>query len=497
MSSSWVSGLRVALTGALGGGLVAAAMLAPTDVDLTALSGDGSGATASAPSGASSEGSVATRAATLLCPGAELTGIEGVADARTPGRAAAATAPASALPVTTPQGAGSLSLGPLTDTPAEPDTRERGTAVSAPLTAAAAGAGARGALAPGLVAGQEWRVDDTTLRGLASAPCVRSGSQAWLVGGGGQPGRQERLVLLNPGANVVTADVRVLGARGPVTSTTGRGTVVPAHGRTVILLDAIAGSERRPVVHVTATGGTLGTVLADTWLDGTVPAGAESSGPVAPPAQRQTIPGVVVGGPGSGAVRVAVPGDQEGVVRLRLLTASGGRPLPGANVVTVPAGGVGEVPLTGVPAGRYAVEVRADVPVVAGAARVVREGAGRGDLAWAGATPAIESLAGVALPATSGVTRTLTLTSGPDAARADVVWVSGGQTRERSLTLAASTAQPLDLGAATAVWVRPRVGEVHAALDSVSGTGAAAMVSTTALTESAVTSSVGRAYPAP
>ena len=53
------------------------------------------------------------------------------------------------------------------------------------------------------------------LRGLATAACAAGGSDLWLLGGGADPGRQERLVLTNPGDNPVTADVTVHGAAGP------------------------------------------------------------------------------------------------------------------------------------------------------------------------------------------------------------------------------------------------------------------------------------------
>ena len=64
----------------------------------------------------------------------------------------------------------------------------------------------------------------------------------WLLGGGAQPGRRERVVLTNPGPNPVTVDLSVLGTRGPVPSPNGRGIVVAPYGRTVVLLDAIAGT---------------------------------------------------------------------------------------------------------------------------------------------------------------------------------------------------------------------------------------------------------------
>jgi hypothetical protein len=128
-------------------------------------------------------------------------------------------------------------------------------------------------------------------------------------------------------------------------------------------------------------------------LDGLVPAGADDVPVAAGPAKRQIVPGIsLVNGygkgaddptaPGSTAVRVAVPGGEEAVVRVRLLDSSGAVELPRSAVVSVPAGAVVDIPVSGVPSGTYAAVIDSDVPVVAGAL------IGRGGVA--GAAPASE-----------------------------------------------------------------------------------------------------------
>ena len=124
----------------------------------------------------------------------------------------------------------------------------------------------------------------------------------------------------------MTVDLSVLGTRGPVPSPNGRGIVVAPYGRTVVLLDAIAGQEASPALHVVATGGEVAAVLDDTWLDGVIPRGGDDATPAAAPALEQVIPAFRVGGPA--IVRVAVPGADEAVVQTRVLTPTGPRPRP-------------------------------------------------------------------------------------------------------------------------------------------------------------------------
>ncbi|HYN29629.1 MAG TPA: DUF5719 family protein, partial [Dermatophilaceae bacterium] len=348
---------------------------------------------------------------------------------------------------------------------------------------------ASGPPAAGLVATSQWRSATPTLRGLATSACLPAVTEAWLLAGGGDPGRQERLVLVNPGGNEVTADVRLLGRAGPV-ARTATGTVVPPRGRAVLLLDALAPTEASPVVHVTVDGGTVAPTLTDTWLDGSVPAGADSTGPAAAPARTQVVPGLVLAG--RATVRVGVPGSREAVVSARLLGADGAVPLPGTGVARVRGASVGELTVSGVPDGRYAVEVRADVPVVAAVQGVVRAGRGPGDLAWAAAAPALGGLAGAAFPPSPAgppTVRTLTLVASGDPVTAEVVTAAGGRTSSRRVAVPADSAVAVGLGAPSAVWVRPAAGggELRAAVDTAAGSAADRLVSVVALAPTTLT----------
>jgi hypothetical protein len=271
------------------------------------------------------------------------------------------------------------------------------------------------------------------LRALVAHGCGTAGTDTWLVGGGTQTGRRGRLLLANPAPTPALVDVTVLGPEGPVRAPAGDGVVVPATGEVALLVDALAPGLERIAVHVRARTGRVVSTLHDTVLRGLVPGGADDVPAAHRPARRQVVPGVSVQSapagsareaaalreltpdrPGASAIRVAVPGREEGVVRVRLLGPEGEVQVPAEGVVAVPPGSVVDVPLTGVPDGTYGAVVESDVPVLAAAlvGRAVRWSllAGTGadptgrappaEFGWSAAGTALDGTALVALPPT-------------------------------------------------------------------------------------------------
>ncbi|KRE43700.1 DUF5719 family protein [Knoellia sp. Soil729] len=476
-----VGPVRLALTAAAAGGLVTLAALSPV------TGAEVSGATTQGTTRGTTLEPVAT--ASLSCPGPELSGVKGVEDITVPARLAVATAPDSALAPVKAQGSGRVQVR-SGDEVATTTTKRGVTAVDDTVSAGPSEVLATGALAPGLAATQEWSVVRPELRGLATVPCASPGSDLWLLAGGGAPGRQERLILSNPGANEVTVDLQVLGRKGFVPSPTGS-TVVPAHGRVAMLVDAISGAEESPAVHVRATGGTVRAVMSDIWLAGSVAVGAETTVPTAAPSKTQVIPAYITGD--SGSLRVAVPGSQQAVVSAQVLGPDGASPLGGA--LRVPARSTGELPVKGLKPGRYAVRVTADVPVVASMFSAWRSGSRPGDFTWSPSMEPAEGLLGAAFP--QGFSRSLILSSTGAPAKATVTWQVKGAWTTKSIDVAQDSTVRFDLGDATAVWVRrgSGTGALRAAVASVGMSGGAPLVSTTPLVETAVQSVVGRAHP--
>ena len=477
--------LRSLAVAATGTGLVLGATYLSAPITLAQLTSHGPVRTARAEPIAQAQ---------AICPGPEALGVADLTDSGVQtSSVTAVAAPVSALPpgLTEGQRAGSLEIGglPAAGTWAAP-VAVRGQTMTGQLsTAQSALVAGTGAMAPGTVATQRSRVTTGNDRGLVTAACLPAAASSWLIAGGADPGRRERLVLTNPGPNPVTVDLVVLGVNGPVPSPNGHGLVVGPHARTVILLDAIAGSEPSPVVHVIAQGGEVAVVLNDTWLDGVVPRGGDDAVPAAAPAREQVIAGVAVEGPAS--LRIAVPGDTEAVVESRVLTATGPKALPDNGVTRLAAHSTRDIDLGALPPDAYAVQVRADVPVVAAAMIDRRLPSGTSsDLAWSSASAPITKLAGMALPGLgdTGISGRLDLAATYDPASVLVTTVGAdGQVSAKEVAIGADSVSTLALDGATSVWVTPRTGVVRAAVLTWSIDAGGVLLSVTPLADLTLT----------
>ncbi len=440
-----------------------------------------------APSTAASPHLVPLRAASLHCPGPETEGLAGVPPV-TGGTTMvyAATAPAAALDnVALADGPGVLAVtatppgGPLGQ------TTSRGAVVTTGLTGSVAGeVAATGSLASGLAALQTWTKLDSDDRGLVATPCLAPSSEMWLIAGGGEPTRRERLVVANPGGNAATVDVSVFGVSGAIAAQGGSRLAVPPRGRSVVLLDAIAGGEASPVVHVVASGGLVTAVIEDSWIDGAVGRGRDDAAPSAAPAVDQVIPGVAIDGPA--LVRVFVPGSAEAIVQARLLTPTGPTAFPANAVTRVPGGTVRDIPIDGVAPGTYAVQLTADHPIVA-AALVHRrpDAAAPSDLAWSAATPPIETLAGTPLPPSTRAVLAVSSSGGPADVTVVVVGPDGAATT-KPVHVEADGVVTTDVSGAGAVWVRTTATGVRAAVTLDLADPAGTLISSVGLRSAAV-----------
>jgi len=453
MSRPWQGAVRAVAVLAVGGALVAASSQVPGTLSLgTPLSAVAEAAPRL----------VAVQSASLSCPGPETEGLANVPPVAGVTTVLAAAAPAPALAgVDLSAGPGRLGVQSTPSGTALGQADQRAVVVSGTLQGASVGqVTATGSLAPGTGALQTWLQTQGDDRALVTTPCTVARADQWLVAGGGESTRRERLVVTNPGANSVSADVTVLGAGGPIASANGKNVAVPPHGRVTLLLDALVGPETTPVVHVAATGGVVTAVLQDSWIDGAVGRGADDATPTDDPATEQVIPAAFVGGPSR--VRIGVPGSDESVVQVRVLTAAGPQALPGEGVVRVPAGAVRDVDLSALPAGAYAVQVRSDHPVVAGAMLERRgDGKGQSDFAWTASTAPIPVMTGTPLPAAATGTLMLVGTGAP--AGATVVTVSAaGAVASRDVPVSADGVAVVDVSGLSQVWVLRTAGTLRA-----------------------------------
>lgn len=456
----------------VGASLVAAAVALPS----VGLPSVGLDLTTTAERAAATPQRPATRpvsASELVCPGPETIGVRGSSAPRTsaPSWLTAASPPAGLLGA---DAGGTLTAALLPATkdaatkdavlaPGSSGVRHQQGRLSLPAAVAIRGTDA---LAPGLTGEQTTVVTAGDLRGLTSATCRTPAVDSWLVGGGGDEGRRGRLVLANPAPTPVDVRVDVLSGTGPVHASAGSAVAVPARSRLVLLLDALAPGVRSPVVRVRATGGAVAATLHDSLLTGTTPMGADDVTPAMAPARRVLVPGLTISG--RALLRLAAPGAVDAVAQVRLLGRSGAVDPPGGPAVRVPAGGTLDVDLAGLPAGTYGVEVRADVPVVAGAMVERTNGdAGPADFAWLSSAAPLRAITGVAAVRTQNRwSTTIELTAPGEAAAVDLTTVNadGGQ-QTQTLRVPAGSSTLTVLPETDGAWLRPvsRSAEVVAA----------------------------------
>lgn len=307
------------------------------------------------------------------------------------------------------------------------------------------------AYAPAAVAVQSFVAGGEQASGLAAVSCAAPTADAWLVGGGAEKGRQERLVLVNPGGNAITVRVEALGTEGE------ESVVVPARGREVVLMDAIGGTDTPQAVHVASEGGFVVPTLVDQHLEGLTPSGVDTVAPTAAPGTRHMIP-ANADGQNHGIV-VGVPGDSDAVVQVRSLTADGSR---SAVVQTVPAGTVVDLDLPDVK-GVHAWVVEADEPIVTAAHLRTEAGNGTSDMAWSVATQGFGGLGGVALPdIPSTARRYVNIVSDDGPATVEVLTLVDDKISREEVSIEQDSSVEVPIGQATAVWVRPTSGTIHA-----------------------------------
>lgn len=422
--------------------------------------------------GATGAGLAIVSDATMACPGPGLVGLDDPTvtepDQGVVVRAGSAPAEAVGQALVT-SGAGRLTLTGTPDGESDSVTTRSDVATVNLDGALWARGVAEGSLAAGLTGSQLGYSFQEQQWGLATAACGEARDDIWLVGGGDEPGRVERIILANPTGNPVTVGVEVLGADGPVDVVGGSGIVVAPGGRQVLLLDALAPGEARPVVHVTTTGGPVHAALGDRWLEGTLDRGTEVTTAAAAPATELVIPAVAAprrDTADSAFVRVAVPGSETAVVELRGLTPDGPVRLE-QGVVTVSGGSVVDVDVSDLPRGTHAIEVAADTPVVAAAHVEWRDEAeGVADLAWSPATIPSTDLQGAHL-ATSGdgaIKGRLNITS-LEGATVEVVMLVDGAVQTREVTVPAASSQTIAFPELTeGAWVRTEEGTAASAV---------------------------------
>jgi hypothetical protein len=249
-------------------------------------------------------------------------------------------------------------------------------------------------LAPGFTASMTTRSTSDDIRGLASTACTVPGNDFWFVGSGAIVGRRGRLYLSNPESVPAVVDVTLYGPGGLVDAPSGRGVTLAAGAQQVLKLDALAPDVERFGIHVQVRQGRVAAALRDQQVQGLTPMGADWVPAAQPPARRLVLPGVPAGA-GERRLQIAVPGDSDAIVKVRLIGVDGSFVPSGLDVVEARAGRVSDIdlaPFTGAQA--VAVELTSDQPVAAGVlVRVGGVGKARAELAYTAAAAPISAAA--------------------------------------------------------------------------------------------------------
>ncbi|GAA3945916.1 DUF5719 family protein [Actinomadura viridis] len=344
---------------------------------------------------------------------------------------------------------------------------------------------ASGALAAGLEAEQTTHWPEGDDRGLAGVRCARPGTDLWFLGPGPVGAESIQLHLTNVDARPAAVDVTALSGEGPLDTTDGRGTPVPAYGTKVVTigesaegLGEIVRTAADLALRVRATGGRVAASLRVRIADGE---GIEWL-PLSPaPAASLVVPGVP-GGEGRRRLLVAVPGQEDASIRLQVITADGAFAPEGQDSLDAPAGTVTTVDLDRALSGKpAAVRLAADRPILAGFA--AERGA---DVAYGTATPALgRGSFGVVADGRFDTSLTLTAPRGAATVRITPVGPQGPGTpkdvpvpADRTVEVRLTAPAGGEKGYGVLVAPRPGSGPVHAARTLSTGKGGRALFTT-------------------
>lgn len=286
------------------------------------------------------------------------------------------------------------------------------------------------------------------LRGIAATPCIPAAAEQWLLGGQTEAGASAKLELMNPSDTAATVRLEIWGAVGPIDPVGSKSVLVPPGEHRSILLEGLAPGERRIAVRVQSSGARIGAVIQDVRTLGLQPAGVDYVAPSAPLSTEVSVPGIEIKDADESLLRLLIPGDDPGLVNIKLMGPDGEVAAEDLMEIQVPGGAVTDVSLRGVPEGSYTAVVESDVPITASGFVGTGEEDVERDIAWMPAVTADETNI-FALPETDvAVAQTLVMTGGATNAATRVsLIVDGGDLVEEEVRIAAGETNEMDIPA--------------------------------------------------
>jgi hypothetical protein len=224
-------------------------------------------------------------------------------------------------------------------------------------------ASAIGSYATGFGADQSIRSGFGSSRGLAIAPCSRSLTDAWLVGGASTIGRATTILLVNNDDRPAQVDLELFGANGPISSPAATGISVAAASTTRIPLAGLAPNEPVTAVHVLVQSGRVGASALEFDTHGLTPQGVSVMS--ASSAGRSLVIPMVPKKIAAARLILLAP-TNDATAHVRLLTAAGAVTPVGFDSLDLAVGQVQVLDLTKVlDGGAGGLVVNADHEVVA------------------------------------------------------------------------------------------------------------------------------------
>ncbi len=309
-----------------------------------------------------------------------------------------------------------------------------------------------GALAPGLVADQ-WGRDPSggAGRGLASTACAPAASEFWFVGGGAIAGRQTRIVLVNPDDTAAIVDVIVRGPDGLIDTPGGSGLVVKGQDRLIVRLDTLAPGVSATAVQVVVRTGRVGAAVDDEQQSGLSTVGTDWVPQAAPPATKVYVPGVV-NGKGARVLSIAAPGDDDALVKVRVISPEGTYAPADRSQVEVPADSVVTIDMSPVLDGQPAtLELTSDTPIVAGMRQFYGANATFAETSFtAGAEPFTGPAAASGLPVRANTDVRLGLTAPDGEAKVQITLLPFAGGKDAAVP---TTPRTITVGAGKVRWI--------------------------------------------
>jgi hypothetical protein len=304
------------------------------------------------------------------------------------------------------------------------------------ITAAGPGAG-------NVVASQHQLVAEGVLRGLVSVPCRQAQADTWITGADGRVGRNDVLVVGNPGSTGARVTVSAWSVTGPVDLPKLQSLDVPAGQGVELDLADYVPDAGLVTLHLHAESGRVAAAVRDNQTAGLSAAGTDWLAPTLPPASHLVVPGFPSGA-GPRLLVVTNPGRDDATVRLRLIASDRAFVPAGHPQLVVPPGRSAFVDLSTSLGGTAATaELSSTRPVVAAGMSQVTAAGQLSDLTW---QPASEPLEGPGVLAENtpalGGGGTLALTT---LDRPAVVRLVGRTGRQRTVQVGAGRTVTVDL----------------------------------------------------